>query len=163
MYVFVTWHTYIRSNLYPEISSISSTVSADDYCVKSVRIWSFSGPYFSAFGLNAEIYSLFSLNAGKYGREIAQKLRIRTLFTHWLRQLQSEDSLLYPCMIQQLHTVVFKKRSFFYRFAFKRIWLWSGNFILISYGLFSVVIRSIFNWVKKQSSRKLQASGLQLY
>ena len=26
------------------------------YCVKSVRIWSFSGPYFPAFGLNKERY-----------------------------------------------------------------------------------------------------------
>ena len=24
------------------------------YCVKSVRIWSYSGPYFPAFGLNTE-------------------------------------------------------------------------------------------------------------
>ena len=28
------------------------------YCVKSVRIWSFSVPYFLAFGLNAERYSV---------------------------------------------------------------------------------------------------------
>ena len=29
------------------------------YCVKSVRIWSFSGPYFPAFGLNqGEIHSV---------------------------------------------------------------------------------------------------------
>ena len=27
----------------------------------------FSGPYFPAFGLNAERYSVFSPNAGKYG------------------------------------------------------------------------------------------------
>ena len=30
-------------------------MSADDYCVKSVRIWSFSGPYFSAFGLTVSL------------------------------------------------------------------------------------------------------------
>ena len=40
-------------------------------CVKSVRIRSFSGPYFPAFGLNTKRYSLslhiFSPNAGKYG------------------------------------------------------------------------------------------------
>ena len=28
------------------------------HCVKSVRIRSYSGPYFLAFGLNAEIYSV---------------------------------------------------------------------------------------------------------
>ena len=28
------------------------------HCVKSVRIWSYSGPYFPAFELNTERYSL---------------------------------------------------------------------------------------------------------
>ena len=28
--------------------------STQTHCVKSVRIWSFSGPYFSALGLNKE-------------------------------------------------------------------------------------------------------------
>ena len=36
------------------------------HCVKSVRIRSYSGPYFPAFGLNTET---FSPNAGKYGPE----------------------------------------------------------------------------------------------
>ena len=49
------------------------------HCVKSVRIWSFSGLYFPAFGLNT--VSIFSTNAGKYGPE---KLRIRTLFMQWV-------------------------------------------------------------------------------
>ena len=48
------------------------------HCVKSVRIWSFSGPCFSAFGLNTERYGAFSPNAGKYGPE---KLQILTLFS----------------------------------------------------------------------------------
>ena len=48
-------------------------------CVKSVRIRSFSGPYFPAFGMNTKTpyFSVFSPNAGKYG---PQQLRIRTLF-----------------------------------------------------------------------------------
>ena len=60
-------------------------------CLKSVRILSFSGPYFLAFGLNTERYSVslrdslylsvFSPNAGKYRPE---KVRIRTLFTQCL-------------------------------------------------------------------------------
>ena len=44
-------------------------------------IRSFSGPHFSAFGLNTERYgyfSVFSPNAGKCGPE---KQRIQTLFT----------------------------------------------------------------------------------
>ena len=51
------------------------------YCVKNVRFWSFSGPYFPAFGENAEWYKislLFSPYAGKYGPE---KQRIGTFFT----------------------------------------------------------------------------------
>ena len=36
------------------------------HCVKSLRIRSYSGPHFPAFGLNAERYSP---NAGKYGPE----------------------------------------------------------------------------------------------
>ena len=29
------------------------------HCVKSVRIWSFSGPYFPEFGLNTDMGSIF--------------------------------------------------------------------------------------------------------
>ena len=49
------------------------------HCVKSVRIWSSSGPYFPAFGLNIRIpyLSVFNPNAGKYG---PGKPQIRTLF-----------------------------------------------------------------------------------
>ena len=48
------------------------------HCVKSVRIWSSSGQYFPAFGMNIRIpyLSVFSLNAGKYG---PGKPQIRTL------------------------------------------------------------------------------------
>ena len=38
-----------------------------DGCVESVRIRSYSAPYFPAFGLNTERYGVFSPNAGKYG------------------------------------------------------------------------------------------------
>ena len=52
------------------------------HCVKCVRVRSFSGTYFPAFGLNTERYSVpylsvFSPNAGEYGPE---KIGIRTLF-----------------------------------------------------------------------------------
>ena len=50
-------------------------------CVKIVRIRSFSGPHFPAFGLNTETYSVnpvFSLNVGECGPE---KFQIRILFT----------------------------------------------------------------------------------
>ena len=37
------------------------------HCVNSVRIRTYSGPYFPAFGLNTPYLSIFSPNAGKYG------------------------------------------------------------------------------------------------
>ena len=37
------------------VGIINSTCS---YCLKSVRIWNHSGPYFSAFGLNTEMYGV---------------------------------------------------------------------------------------------------------
>ena len=47
---------------------------SQQHCVKSVRILSFSGPYFPTFGLKPERYSV---HTGEYKQE---KLRIRTLF-----------------------------------------------------------------------------------
>ena len=32
--------------------------SGDIYCMKCVRIWNYSGPYFPAFGLNMERYCI---------------------------------------------------------------------------------------------------------
>ena len=53
--------------------SISKKLINSHDWVKSIRIRSFSGPYFPALGL-----SVFTPNAGKYRPE---KLRIKTLFT----------------------------------------------------------------------------------
>ena len=46
-------------------------------CVKIVRIWSFSGPYFPVFGLNTEIYSVNLRIQSECGKE---KLQKRTLY-----------------------------------------------------------------------------------
>ena len=44
-----------------------------EHCIKSVRVQSFSGPHFPAFGLNMErSLSIFSPNAGKYGPEYSE-------------------------------------------------------------------------------------------
>ena len=81
------------------------------YYVKSDRIRSFIGPYFLAFGLNLERYSVFFRIQSKYGNILSrktpnmdtlhagkcrpEKLRIWTLFTlwcasyQWVRVLQS--------------------------------------------------------------------------
>ena len=52
----------------------------ENRCVKRVRIWRSSGPYFPAFGLirrETMYLSVFSPNAEKHG---PKKLRIQTLF-----------------------------------------------------------------------------------
>ena len=69
----------------------------DNHYVKRVRIRSFSGAYFLAFGLNTELYyyhSVFGQNVEKYGPE---KLQIRILFTQrnlCLKYLMNFDLLL---------------------------------------------------------------------
>ena len=55
---------------------------SNNHCVKSVRIRSFSGLYFPAFGVSIRSVSLkylsvFRPNVGKYGLE---ELRMRALF-----------------------------------------------------------------------------------
>ena len=67
---------YQKPLLNAEISK--RTMTRTQNCVKSVRLWSFSGPYFPAFSLKTERYGV--KYGGKHGPE---KLRIRTLFTQY--------------------------------------------------------------------------------
>ena len=72
------WRQFVNINYW--LLSLISNEWHEWNCVKSVRIRSFSGLDFLAFGLNTAIYGIcgFSSNVGKYG---PQKLWIRTLFT----------------------------------------------------------------------------------
>ena len=45
----------------------------ETHCVKSVRIWTFSGPYFPAFGLNTERYEVSFRIQSKCGKMRAKK------------------------------------------------------------------------------------------
>ena len=45
------------------------------HCIKSVRILSFSGPYFPAFGLNTEIYGVNLRVQSKCGKMRVRKTR----------------------------------------------------------------------------------------
>ena len=61
---------YLKNNVSKSIAHVISYASF--LCVKSVRIRSYSGPYFAAFGLNRERYfvSLCILSeCRKYGPE----------------------------------------------------------------------------------------------
>ena len=53
----------------------------DKHCVKSVRIWSFSGPYFPAFGLNTERYGVSFGIQSRSGKIQTRKLLIQTFLT----------------------------------------------------------------------------------
>ena len=51
-------------------SGLKCVNSQDLHCVKNVRIRSFPGPYFPAFGLNTERYSMFSRIWTEYGEKL---------------------------------------------------------------------------------------------
>ena len=88
----------------------------DIHYVKSIRIRSFSGPYFLAFGLNTEwiqkdteYLSIFSPNAGKCGPE---KLLMRALFTHCLFLLKTLFTVQCNCSscgANDANTVIIRK------------------------------------------------------
>ena len=63
--------------------SVLSVLENNSHYVKRVRIWSFSGSHFPAFGLNRDtpFLSIFSPNAGKYGSE---KLRHSPRNDHYM-------------------------------------------------------------------------------
>ena len=52
------------------------------HCVKSVRIWSYSGPHFPEFGLNTERYSLRNVIWKRQESQRLARYRLRT----WIRK-----------------------------------------------------------------------------
>ena len=52
------------------------------HCIKSVRIWSYSGPHFSRIFRHSEYLSVFSPNAGKCGKNADQN---NSEYGHFLR------------------------------------------------------------------------------
>ena len=75
-----------RGSSYTELFYIDFRVWNYMHCLKSVRIRSFSGPYFPAFELNTEIYRVNLCIWSECGKIRTRKLHIRTLFTcdvHW--------------------------------------------------------------------------------
>ena len=65
----------------------------NQHCAKSVRIWSYSGPHFPAFGLNTKYLSVFSANARKCG-ENAEYGRVLRSADHF-SELQLPQSLIF--------------------------------------------------------------------
>ena len=53
------------------------------HCIRSIRIWSFAGPYFPAFKLNTPYLSIFSPNEGKCGKSVRIPRLFCRIFPHW--------------------------------------------------------------------------------
>ena len=84
------------------------------HCVKSVRIRSYSAPYFPALGLNTERY-VFSPNAGKYGPE---QLQIQTLFRQCYSMVGKKVSLCIQFECGKLHTSITPNTDTFHAVLF---------------------------------------------
>ena len=65
-------------------------------CVKRVRMWIFSGPYFSAFGLNTERYGVSLLVQSEYGKTRTRKILNTDTFYAVLSEQTKSWSKLYP-------------------------------------------------------------------
>ena len=61
MFVFKKKKFYVTFQVFP-IDNPSNSKCGNRHCVKSVRIRSYSGPHFSAFGLNMERYGVSPLD-----------------------------------------------------------------------------------------------------
>ena len=61
------------------------------HCVKSIRIWSFSGPYFLAFQLNMERYSVFLCIQPEWRKIRSRKTPNRDTFLAVLKMKQETE------------------------------------------------------------------------
>ena len=65
------------------------------HCVKSCHIWNVSGPGFSSFGLNTEIYRVNLCSQSKYGKMRTRKTpnmdTFHAVWSHLLKKFLIED------------------------------------------------------------------------
>ena len=77
-----------------------TAVDTSHHCVKSVRIWSLSGPYFPAFRLNTERYSVFLCIQSEVGKTRTRKYPNTDTFqaVHWtkINPVHATGLFLYP-------------------------------------------------------------------
>ena len=78
----ICYNFLVRNLRFQIVNSNQPKISESNlHCVKSVRIRSFSGPYFSTFGLNMERYNVSLCIRATVKKYQPGKLRIRTLLT----------------------------------------------------------------------------------
>ena len=78
-------YNFSKEQLWRTSSSSKPSLQADWHCVKHVHIRSFSGPYFPAFGLNKERYSVSLRIHSKCGKILTKKTpNADTFYAMWL-------------------------------------------------------------------------------
>ena len=101
-------------------SYISYTISwchSTIYCVKNVRIWKISGPYFPAFGLNTERYSVSLRIQSECWKTQTRKTSNRDTFNAVIAELNWIESLYFmltknTCSISRWVWNTKRKKSF---------------------------------------------------
>ena len=71
-------------------------------CVKSVRIWSFSGPYFPALRMNTEWYGISLCILSECGKIRTRISPNRTRSTQWQEKFDIYFCVLFDCCCQSL-------------------------------------------------------------
>ena len=92
-----------------KLSNNTTYRGASLHCVKSVQIWSFSGPYFPVFGLNAEIYPVNPRIQSKYGKIRTKKTPYLDKFYAVLKSLSFLGELIYKNILETWLTALHDK------------------------------------------------------
>ena len=105
------------------------------HCAKSVRLWSFSGPYFPALGLNTEIYSVklrIQFECGKVRTRKTPNTHSDNFYTVFTIEETRIIFVLSPRQGYGKYFIIFicfdsisKRSNKFFRFFFIRIFLYS--------------------------------------
>ena len=99
--------TYLKNNVF----ATERSAFLSKHCLKSVRIRSFSSPYFSAFGLNTQRYSAslrFQFECGK----IQTRKSPNTGTFQEVKNREIDSNLLNYTASDLTHTLLFGKTSF---------------------------------------------------
>ena len=75
------------------------------HCVKSVRIRSYSGPHFPAFGLNTERYEVSHRIQLKFGKMVTRKTPNTDTF-HAFRSKDLQTQKMWSCVLKAIWTIL---------------------------------------------------------
>ena len=101
----VKWESFIAQKMKFSIKDFFSKCDQIRmHCVKSGHIWNFSGPGFSSFGLNTEIYRVNLFSQSKCGKMRTRKTpntdTFHAVWSYLLKKLLMEDfTSLFPVLL----------------------------------------------------------------